>query len=91
MSGVAFSLLFYWEWDEVGEWFLFVTRKDRSLLSLPTFIFWKRTESESVSQPAMPDSVAPWTAAHQAPLSVEAKILEWVAMLFSRGSSQPRD
>ena len=43
-----------------------------------------------VSQ-AMSDSVAPWTVAHQAPLSVEAKILEWVAMLFSRGSSQPRD
>ena len=50
MSRVAFSLLFCWEWDEVGEWFLFVAIKDRSLLSLPTFIFWKRTESESVSQ-----------------------------------------
>ena len=76
MSGVAFTLLFYWEWDEVREWFLFVTRKDRSLLSLPMFIFGKRTESESVSQSAMSDSVAPWTVAHQAPLSVEAKILE---------------
>ena len=32
--------------------------------------------------------------AHQAPLSVgflEARILEWVAMLFSRGSSRPSD
>ena len=70
MSCVAFTLLFYWEWDEVREWFLFVTRKDRSLLSLPMFIFGKRTESESVSQSAMSDSVAPWTAAHQAPPSM---------------------
>ena len=37
---------------------------------------------------------APWTVAHQAPLSMgilQARILEWVAILFSRGSSQPRD
>ena len=36
----------------------------------------------------------PWTVAHQAPLSMEilqAKILEGVAMPFSRGSFQPRD
>ena len=36
----------------------------------------------------------PWTAARQAPLSLgtpQARILEWVAMVFSRGSSQPRD
>ena len=36
----------------------------------------------------------PWTVAHQAPLSIEilqARILEWVAMLSSRVSSQPRD
>ena len=36
----------------------------------------------------------PRTRAHQAPLSVgilQARMLEWVAMLFSRGSSQPRD
>ena len=35
-----------------------------------------------------------WTVACQAPLSVEslqARILEWVAMLSSRGSSRPRD
>ena len=35
-----------------------------------------------------------WTVACQAPLSMEilqARILEWVAMLSSRGSSQPRD
>ena len=36
----------------------------------------------------------PWTAAHQALLSMgilQARTLEWVAMPFSRGSSQPRD
>ena len=36
----------------------------------------------------------PWTGARQAPLSMEllqAKILEWVAMPSSRGSSQPGD
>ena len=37
---------------------------------------------------------APWTIAHQALPSIEvlpARILEWVAMPSSRGSSQPRD
>ena len=35
-----------------------------------------------------------WTVAHQIPLSreiLQARILEWVAMPFSRGSSQTRD
>ena len=34
-----------------------------------------------------------WTVAQQAPLSMilQARILEWVAMPSSRGSSQPRD
>ena len=38
--------------------------------------------------------VTPWTVARQAPLSMEilqARILEWVGMPSSRGSSQPRD
>ena len=37
--------------------------------------------------------VIPWTAAHQAPLSMgilKARILEWAAMPSSRGSSQLR-
>ena len=36
----------------------------------------------------------PWTVAHQAPLSMgffQAKVLEWVAIFSSRGSSWPRD
>ena len=38
--------------------------------------------------------VTPWTVARQTPLSMgilQTRILEWVAMLFSRGSSRPRD
>ena len=38
--------------------------------------------------------VNPWTVARQAPLSMgilQARILEWVAMPSSRGSSPPRD
>ena len=37
--------------------------------------------------------VTPWTVAHQPPLSLgilQARILEWVAMPSSRGSSQLR-
>ena len=40
------------------------------------------------------DSVTPWTAAYQAPLSLgilQARIVEWVAMPSSWGSSQNRD
>ena len=38
--------------------------------------------------------VIPWTVAHQAPLSMrfsQTRILEWVAMTFSRGSFWPQD
>ena len=31
---------------------------------------------------------APWTAVHG---TLQARVLEWVALLFGRGSSQPRD
>ena len=39
-------------------------------------------------------SATPWMVARQAPLSMgilQARILEWVAMPSSRGSSRPRD
>ena len=39
-------------------------------------------------------STTPWTVAHQALLSMgilQTRILEWVAISFSRGSSQPRN
>ena len=38
--------------------------------------------------------VIPWTVAHQAPLSMgfsQERILKWVVISSSRGSSQPRD
>ena len=42
----------------------------------------------------MSDSLPPWIVACQAPLSMgifQVKILEWVAISSSWGSSQPRD
>ena len=47
-----------------------------------------------LSGSVVPDCVTPWTVARQAPLSMgilQARILEWVAFPFSKGSSQPRD
>ena len=47
-----------------------------------------------LSHSIMSDSATPWTVACQAPLSMgilQARILKWVAMPSSRGSSQPRD
>ena len=38
--------------------------------------------------------VTPWTVTHQAPLSMgisQARILEWIALSFSRGSSRHRE
>ena len=48
----------------------------------------------SISRSVVPDSETPWTAACQASLSMglfQARILERVAVSFSRASSQPRD
>ena len=42
----------------------------------------------------VPLFATPWTVARQAPLSMgtlQARILEWVAVPSSRGSSQPSD
>ena len=53
------------------------------------------SQSVSVCHSVVSDSfVTPWTVAHQAPLSMgilQVRILEWIAIPFSRGSSQPRD
>ena len=56
-----------------------------SLLSLCCPVF---------SSSVMSDSLSPWTIARQTPLSMgslQARILEWVAMPSFRESSQPRD
>ena len=47
-----------------------------------------------LSRSVVSDSVIPWTEAHWAPLSMgilQARTLDWVAISFFRGSSQPRD
>ena len=52
------------------------------------------TTEPAVRCSVTPDSGTSWTVAHQDPLSmgiIQARILEWVALLSSRGSSQPRD
>ena len=52
-------------------------------------------EKKKVSHSVVSDSATPWTVAPQAPLSMGfsqlEKLLEWVAIPFSRGSSQPKD
>ena len=47
-------------------------------------------ESKSVSRSVTSDSATPWTVGHQYGV-LQARILEWVAIPFSRESSQPRD
>ena len=50
--------------------------------------------AELGSAQVCPTLSTPWTAAHQAPLPMgilQARVMEWVAMPCSRGSSQPRD
>ena len=60
---------------------------------MPPFAWWLPIQSESVSHSVVSDSGAPGTATHQAPLSMgssQARILEWIAIPFSRGSSRRR-
>ena len=47
-----------------------------------------------VSRSVVSDSVTPWTVAHHTPMVhviLQARILEWFAIPFSKGYSQPRD
>ena len=57
--------------------------------------FWALPSSRIHAQsPVVSDSATPWTVARQALLSMgfsQARILEWVAVPSTRGSSQPRD
>ena len=46
------------------------------------------TGAVSESRSVMSDSATPWAVVHGI---LQARILEWVAFSFSRGSSQPRD
>ena len=51
---------------------------------------WKQLKVKVLVAQSCPTLETPWTVAHQAPLSM-ARILEWVAISFSRESSQPWD
>ena len=56
------------------------------------FMCWKEKKVKSLS--CVPLFATPWTVAYQAPLSMgffQSRVLEWVAISFSRGSFQPRD
>ena len=59
------------------------------------FKFLFMYESEHVSCSVVSNSATPWTVARPPGFSVhgilQARILEWVAIPFSRGSYQPRD
>ena len=50
-------------------------------------------KSESVSRSVMSDFATPWTSfpGYSVYGMLQARILEWVAIPFSRGSAQPRD
>ena len=55
-------------------------------------LFFYKVKVKSLSRVRL--FASPWTVAYQAPPSMgffKAKVLEWVAISFSRGSSQPRD
>ena len=62
------------------------------ILSYLCFVFSCSVKCDSLWHPPAPHR--PWTVAQQAPLSMgilQARILEWIAVPFSRGSSRPRD
>ena len=55
---------------------------------------WSRSLVRVLRRSVMSNSATPWTVACQAPLSMgilQAGILEWFAISYSKGSSQPRD
>ena len=65
---------------------------DKAVYCHPAYLTSMQSSVHSLS--VVSDSEIPWTAAHQAPLSMgilQARILEWVAIPSSRGSSRPRD
>jgi len=63
------------------------------LLSVPSiYPSINSSNNSSVSHSIMSDtSATPWTVARQVPLSMGFSRPEWVAISFSRGSSQPKN
>ena len=70
-----------------------MVRRDKKAFLSDQSNYWKKVKVKSLSHVGL--FVTPWTVAYQAPpsmgFSLQARILEWVAISFSRGSSQPRD
>ena len=69
-------------------------KKNKCMWFTHIYICVNYIESESVSHLIVSDSLWPQgTAVHQALLHgiLQARILEWVAISFYRGSSWPRD
>ena len=75
-----------------------IKKHKKSMISLICEIYKKTNSLKQrmhcvLSLSVMSDSATPWTVAHQAPLSMgilQTRILEWIAMPSSRGSSQPK-
>ena len=91
LSVYWYNHVFFLLWF-VGKWIITVTILF-SPAHIPDINWWWCTVLCLVTQ-SCPSLCDPWTIVHQAPLSMgilQARILEWVAMLSSRGSSQPRD
>ena len=56
--------------------------------------YWQKWSEVKWNHPVVSDSVTLWTVARSGSSvhrTLQARILEWVAISFSRGSSQPRD
>ena len=71
------------------QWSLWLQWQEKDMLLNSTLCMWYM-----LCCSVMSNSATSWTVAYQAPLSMgilQARILEWVAMSSSRGSSQPRD
>ena len=69
----------------------------QGLKAMGTFLrvgTWFYFQCAVLGHSVVSNSVTLWTVAHQAPLAMgifQARILEWVSMPSSMGSSQPRD
>ena len=84
-----------WGWDEPGQpcviqpkppWILKVQKNDIVKIGKQN-----THQGGSVSRSALSNSATPRAVAHQAHGILHARILEWVAISFSIGSSRPRD
>ena len=83
----------YTSLNHMGELVLHGERHTTYMLSHCYSIFTTNENMEVLGLSVISHSVTPWTAAGQAPVHgiPQARRLEWVAIPFWRGSSQPKD